>query len=39
MQRPEGKTTVERCRHSWEDNMKKDLKEIWYEIVEWIHLA
>jgi len=27
-----------RPRHSWSDNIKIDLKQVW-ENVEWIHLA
>jgi hypothetical protein len=26
---PEGKRPLGRSRHSWEDNIKTDLKEIW----------
>jgi len=30
---------VGRRRHRWEDNIKMDLREIGWEIVEWTHLA
>jgi hypothetical protein len=28
-----------RYRHRWEGNMKIDIKEIGWEIVDWIHLS
>jgi hypothetical protein len=28
-----------RPRHRWEDNIKMDVREIWWEGVDWIHLA
>jgi hypothetical protein len=28
-----------RPRRTWEDNIRMDLKEIWWEGVDWIHLA
>jgi hypothetical protein len=34
-----GKCDFRRPRHAWEDNIKIDLKEIWWEDVDWIHLA
>jgi hypothetical protein len=37
--KPEGKSTLARPRHGWEDGIKMDLKEIGWEGVEWIHLA
>jgi hypothetical protein len=36
---PEGKRTLGRPRHRWENNIRMDLKEIWREIVDWIQLA
>jgi hypothetical protein len=35
----EGKRPLGRARHSWEDNIKIDLKEVWYEGVDWFHIA
>jgi hypothetical protein len=37
--RPEVKTPLRRSRHRCEDNIKMDLKEIGWEVVDWIHLA
>jgi hypothetical protein len=37
--KPEGKRPLGRYRHKWADNNKKDLKEIGYEDVDWIHQA
>jgi hypothetical protein len=37
--KPEGKTSLRRPRHRWEDNIKINLMEIGLEGVDWIHLA
>jgi len=37
--KPEGKISRGRARCRWEDNVRMDLKEIWWEGVDWIHLA
>jgi len=37
--KPEGKRPLGRRRCKWEDNIRMDLKEIWWEGVEWVHLA
>jgi hypothetical protein len=37
--KPEGKRSLRRPRHKWEDNSKMDLREIRFEGVVWIHLA
>jgi hypothetical protein len=37
--RPEGRRPVGRPRHSWEDNIKIDLREIGFGDVDWIHWA
>jgi hypothetical protein len=34
-----GKKRLERPRHIWGDNIKMDLREIWWEIVDWIQLV
>jgi hypothetical protein len=39
VRKPEGKRPLGRSRRRWEDNIKMDLKEIWFEVVNWIHLA
>jgi hypothetical protein len=36
---PEGKRSLERPRHGWENNIKMDIKEIGWEGVEWIDVA
>jgi hypothetical protein len=35
----EGKKTLERDRHRWEDNIRMDLREIGWDGVDWMHLA
>jgi ribosome biogenesis protein Nip4 len=35
----EGKRPLEKPKHRWEDNIRKDLREIVWEGVDWIHLA
>jgi hypothetical protein len=37
--KPEGRRTLGRPRHRWEDNIKMDLGEIGSGDVDWIHLA
>ena len=37
--KPEGKRPLERLRHRWEDNIKKDLKEVNCDPGDWINLA
>jgi hypothetical protein len=32
-------TWFRRPRHRWEDNLKVNLKSIWFEGVDWIQLA
>jgi hypothetical protein len=36
---PEGRRPLGRPRHRWEDNIKMDLREIWFGDVDRIHLA
>jgi len=31
--------TTWKTRHRWEDNIRMDLREVWWEDVDWIHLA
>jgi hypothetical protein len=38
-EKPEGKTLLGRPRSRWEDNIKMDLKEIGWEVVDCKHLA
>jgi hypothetical protein len=35
----EGKSSHERLRHRWEDNITMDLREIGWEVANLIHLA
>jgi hypothetical protein len=37
--RPEGKIPLGRTRRRWEDNIRMNLREIVWEVVDWIHLA
>jgi hypothetical protein len=37
--KPEGERQLGRPRRRWEDNIEMDLREIWWEGVDWIHLA
>jgi hypothetical protein len=36
---PEGMRPLGRSKHRWEDNIKMNLREIGWEVVEWMHLA
>jgi hypothetical protein len=36
---PEGKRPLRGPRRRWEDNIRKDIKDIGWEVVDWIHLA
>jgi hypothetical protein len=35
----DGKKPLLRTRHKWEDNIRRDLKEIRWEGVDWMHLT
>jgi len=37
--KPEGKTPLGIPRHRWDDNIRIDLREKWWEGVDWTHLA
>ncbi|KAJ4434333.1 hypothetical protein ANN_22890 [Periplaneta americana] len=37
--RPEGKRPLGRPRHTWEDNIKMDFREVGYDDRDWINLA
>jgi hypothetical protein len=37
--KPAGETPLGRCLRSWEDDIKMDLREIWSEVMDWIHLG
>jgi hypothetical protein len=37
--KPEGKRTLGRPRHRWEDNIKMYLEEVGWKSMEWIDLA
>jgi hypothetical protein len=36
---PEGKRQFGRSRSRWEDNIRLDLREIVWEVMDWIYLA
>jgi hypothetical protein len=36
---PEGRRTLGRPRHRWEDNIKMGIREIGFGDVDWTHLA
>jgi hypothetical protein len=36
--KPEGKRPLGRYRRRWEDNIRMDLREIWWEGVDWMHV-
>jgi hypothetical protein len=38
VRKPEGNVPLKRARLGWEDNIKMDLKELWYEDVDWTNL-
>jgi hypothetical protein len=35
----EGKRALGKFERGWEDNIKIDVREIWWENVDWMHLA
>jgi hypothetical protein len=35
----EGKRSLSKGRHRWEDNIKMELGDIWYDYPYWIQLA
>jgi hypothetical protein len=37
--KPDGKRSLERLRHRWEDNVKMNLQEVGCGGMDWIHLA
>lgn len=37
--KPKGKKPFGRYRHRWEDNIKVDLQEMGYDVVDWVQLA
>jgi hypothetical protein len=39
VRKPEGKRPLGRQRHRWEDNIRRDLREIGWMGVDWIHLV
>jgi len=39
METREGNRQLGRPKHSWEDNVKMDLKEVGHEDVDWTQLA
>jgi hypothetical protein len=39
VRKTEGKRLLGRPRRKWEDNIRMYLREIWWEVVDWIHLS
>jgi len=39
VEKHEGRRPLGRPRHKYEDNIRKDLREIWWENADWIHMA
>ena len=39
MGNPEGKRPLGRPRHRWENNIKMDLQEVGYRVLDWIELT
>jgi hypothetical protein len=37
--KPEGKRLVGRPKHRWVDNIRMDIREIVWKVVDWMHLA
>jgi hypothetical protein len=37
--KPKGKISLGRPRHRWKDNIGMHIREIWWEGMDWIHLA
>jgi hypothetical protein len=37
--KPDGKRPLRRPRCRWEDNIIMNLREIWWEGMDWMHLA
>jgi hypothetical protein len=37
--KPEGKTQLGRPRRKRDDNIRMGFREIWWEVVDWVHLA
>jgi len=35
----EGKRPLETPRHRWSDNMRTDIREMWWEGMDWMHLT
>jgi hypothetical protein len=39
VEKSEGKRPRGRARHNWEDNIRIYLREIEWEVLDWMHLA
>jgi hypothetical protein len=37
--KPKGKRPLGKPRRRWEDNIRMNLREVWWEGVDWMHLA
>jgi hypothetical protein len=38
-EKPDGTRLLRRLTHKWEDNIKTDLREIMWEVVDWMHMT
>jgi hypothetical protein len=36
---PEGKRSLGEKKSRWEDNIKMGCREIWWEVLDWMHLT
>jgi hypothetical protein len=39
VEKPQGKRPLGRLRRRWEDNVTMDLREIGWDVMDWIHLS
>jgi hypothetical protein len=39
VRKPERKRPLQKCRHTWKNNVRLNLKEMGWEGVNWIHLT
>jgi hypothetical protein len=37
--KPETKRPLGRPRRRWEDSIRMDLRKVWWQVVDWVHLA
>jgi hypothetical protein len=39
VRKPGGRRPLGRPRHGWEDNIRMDVREMGWKVVDWIHLG